>query len=385
MNPSNSINPYITRKKYMNKRLVKILNSKIFKGYRITKEAKNVILKKPRYIEDIYWESKTLDPFDDFYNIEYKRKNLSCLNKQDFSNMLQINRFSSKSTGKNDIIKKINVPIQKGESFRKRKYINLRKYLNNNNQDKYFYFSPNSQFLKKNSKEIIENKEKLYNTIFQNDNEKGLYNDIPIFAIEKIYKVYNNIDKKKYKYIKNKEERLEDLQFLYKLSHEKPKKKIDFRIKYNIKSANSSSIINNEILKKATMNDKSKSSKNLNKMNLSQSVFFSPNFSIVNSSLNISRIHKEFKRNYSSIARKKYFNEIGTQSKEPCLFYSASTGNLLINQKKIFNQEKKFKNEKKSYSFIYPNNRRIINDQVVKDKINFKKWRFNKLKNLMEI
>jgi hypothetical protein len=369
----------------MNKRLVKILNSKIFKGYRITKEAKNVILKKPRYIEDIYWESKTLDPFDDFYNIEYKRKNLSCLNKQDFSNMLQVNRFSSKSTGKNDIIKKINVPIQKGESFRKRKYINLRKYLNNNNQDKYFYFSPNSQFLKKNSKEIIENKEKLYNTIFQNDNEKGLYNDIPIFAIEKIYKVYNNIDKKKYKYIKNKEERLEDLQFLYKLSHEKPKKKIDFRIKYNIKSAKSSSIINNEILKKATMNDKSKSSKNLNKMNLSQSIFFSPNFSIVNSSLNISRIHKEFKRNYSSIERKKYFNEIGTQSKEPHLFYSASTGNLLINQKKFFNQEKKFKNEKKSYSFIYPNNRRIINDQVVKDKINFQKWRFNKLKNLMEI
>ena len=127
MNPSNSINPYITRKKYMNKRLVKILNSKIFKGYRITKEAKNVILKKPRYIEDIYWESKTLDPFDDFYNIEYKRKNLSCLNKQDFSNMLQINRFSSKSTGKNDIIKKINVPIQKGESFRKRKYMALTK------------------------------------------------------------------------------------------------------------------------------------------------------------------------------------------------------------------------------------------------------------------
>ena len=138
MKPSISLNSFISREKLLNKKLVRILNFKMFKGYRISKESKKVIMKKPKFIEDIYWESKTIDPFDDFYPIEYKRKNLSSLYSQDFSNMLKINNISRKSHNENELIQKLNAPTQKGENFRKRKAINLRK--RSISKDRYLYF-----------------------------------------------------------------------------------------------------------------------------------------------------------------------------------------------------------------------------------------------------
>ena len=370
MKPLKSINSYFKREKYINKKLVDILNHKMFKGYRILKESKKVIMKKPKYIEDIYWESKTIDPFDDYYTIEYKKKNLSSLFSQDFSNMLKINNISRNSHKKNNSIQKLNAPTQKGESLRKRRAIILRK--KSINKDRYFYFCSNSQFIKRNTSESKEKNEILYNSIFQDSNEKGLYNDIPIFTIEKIYRMgQRNVNKKRYKYIKDKEERVNDLQFLYKVSHEKPQKKIDFRNKYNIKSAKSS-IMKNDIIRNMSMNLKSNSAKIHNKLDYN-------NFTIVNSSSNI----KNLKR-YSQIAKKKSVNEIGTQSRDSQLFYTPSVGNLLINQSIFFSKEQKIKNKRKSNSYIYPTKKRIISNQKLLDHIDFRKWKFNILKNIME-
>ena len=375
MKPLKSINSYFKREKSINKKLVNILNHKMFKGYRISKESKKVIIKKPKYIEDIYWESKTVDPFDDYYTIEYKKKNLSSLYGQDFSNMLKINNISRNPHNENGSIQKLKVPTQKGESFRKRRVINLRK--KSINKDRYFYFCSNSQLIKRNTSENKEKNEILYNTIFQDSNEKGLYNDIPIFAIEKIYRIgHSNRNKRQYKYIKNKEERVNDLQFLYKVSHERPQKKIDFRNKYNIKSAKST-IMKNDIIRNMSMNLKANSAKIHNKLDYN-------NFSIVNSSFNIKNLKREFKKNYSQIAKKKTVNEIGTQSRDSQLFYTPSVGNLLINQSIFFSKENEIKNKRKSNSYIYHTNKRIISNQKLIDHIDFRKLKFNILKYIME-
>jgi hypothetical protein len=360
----------MNREKVINKRLVKILNFKMFKGYRISRQSKILSTNKPKYIRDNLWDNKTIDPFDDFYNIEYKRKNLSSLYTKDYSNMLQINNIPKKSSEKTKIIKKMNVQTQKGKSFQKNSQMNLEKEVEVPEQ--YFYFCSNSQYIKKNPKENKEKKDKLYNTIFQDRNEKGLYNDIPIFAIEKIYRIgHSNRNKRQYKYIKNKEERVNDLQFLYKVSHEKPPKKIDFRNKYNIKSAKSS-IMKNDIIRNMSMNFKANSAKFHNKLDFN-------NFSIVNSSSNI----KNLKR-YSQIVKKKSVNEIGTQSRDSQLFYTPSVGNLFINQSIFFSKEKEIKNKRKSNSYIFPTKNRIISNQKLIDHIDFRKWKFNILKSIME-
>ena len=143
MKPSLSINSYMNREKVINKRLVKILNFKMFKGYRISRQSKILSTNKPKYIRDNLWDNKTIDPFDDFYNIEYKRKNLSSLYTKDYSNMLQINNIPKKSSEKTKIIKKMNVQTQKGKSFQKNSQMNLEKEVEIPEQ--YFYFCSNSQ------------------------------------------------------------------------------------------------------------------------------------------------------------------------------------------------------------------------------------------------
>ena len=380
MKPSFSINSYMNREKVLNKRLVKILNFKMFKGYRISRKSQMFSANKPKYIDDNLWEEKTIDPFDDFYNIEYKRKNLSSLYSKDYSNMLQINNIPKKSFEKTKIIKKMNVQTQKGKSFQKTNQMSLEKEVEVPEQ--YFYFCSNSQYTKKNPKENKEKKYKLYNSIFQDRNEKGLYNDIPIFAIEKIYRLNNsNKNRNKFKYLKSREERVSDLQFLYKVSHEKPLQKRDFRIKYNIKSAKPN-ILENEMIRSLSCN----SVKNPRMLSKNCS-FIIKDYNNFNNSMNIRNINNELKKNFSFISKKnKSVNEMGTQKNDFYLPYSSSAEDLLINKSKLNNINKKNEQEKarKSISFLYPTNRRIINTQLLKQQQDFQKWKFNNLKNIME-
>ena len=382
MKPSLSINSYMNREKAINKRLVKILNFKMFKGYRISKNSKIFYANKSTRKSSIFWENKTIDPFDDFYNIEYKRKNLSSLYSKDFSNLLQINNIPKNSPEKTKIIQKMNVHTQKGKSFQKGKQMNIEKEAEIPEQ--YFYFCSNSQFSKRNLQENKEQKDKLYNTIFQDRNEKGLYNDIPIFAIEKIYRLNKtNKNRNKFKYLKSREERVSDLQFLYKLSHEKPIKKRDFRIKYNIRNVKPN-ILENEMIRNLSYNSVKNNPKFISSKNTS---FVIKDYNNFNNSMNIRNINEELRRNNSFISKKnKSVNEMGTQKKDFHLRYSASTEDFFINKSNIIslNKQNEKENMRKSYSSLYPTNRRIISTQLLKQQQDFQKWKFNNLKNIME-
>ena len=382
MERTDSINSYFIKEKISNKKLVNILNHKMFKGYRISKESKKVFVEKPKYVSDNCWERKTFDPFDDYYSIDYKNKNLSSLNHQDFSNLLLINNLSRKSMDEYGSIRKVSVHTQKGGSFRKKRIINLIK--KPINKERYFYFCPDSQLITKNSSENKEKKDILYNTIFQDNNEKKLYNDIPIFAIDKLHKMSNDItsDSEKLKYIKNKEERQNDLQFLYKLSHNK-QKKIEFKNRYNATTVKTN-IIKSPLRQKKFNSFNVNSFKNGNKNKLNKNIHLNNNWVIVNNSFSINSIKKEFIKKYSLISKKRIFNEMGTQNKESKLIYSSSAGNLSIKKTKLFKIKKASNLKKKSNSFYYPIKQRIMSDKILKDQMDFKRWRFNKLRSMME-
>ena len=380
MERTDSINSYFIKEKISNKKLVNILNHKMFKGYRISKESKKVFVEKPKYVSDNCWERKTFDPFDDYYSIDYKNKNLSSLNHQDFSNLLLINNLSRKS--QDETVKKVSVHTQKGGNFRKKRIINLIK--KPINKERYFYFCPDSQLITKNSSANKEKKDILYNTIFQDNNEKKLYNDIPIFAIDKLHKMSNDItsDREKLKYIKNKEERQNDLQFLYKLSHNK-QKKIEFKNRYNATTAKTN-IIKSPLRQNKFNSLNVNSFKNGNKNKLNKNIHQNNNWVIVNNSFSINSIKKEFIKKYSLISKKRIFNEMGSQNKESKLIYSSSAGNLSIKKTKLFRIKKASNLKKKSNSFYYPIKQRIMSDKILKDQMDFKRWRFNKLRSMME-
>ena len=76
-----------------NKKLVKILNHKMFKGYRDIKASKWFFNHKPKYISPSAWEDKIFDPFDDLYNLNYKMNVLKPLKTPNFDNILSIKHY----------------------------------------------------------------------------------------------------------------------------------------------------------------------------------------------------------------------------------------------------------------------------------------------------
>ena len=75
---------------------------------------------------------------------------------------------------------------------------------------------------------------------------------------------------------------------------------------------------------------------------------------------------------------------MGTQNKESKLIYSSSAGNLSIKKTKLFKIKKASNLKKKSNSFYYPIKQRIMSDKILKDQMDFKRWKFNKLRSMME-
>ena len=102
--------------------------------------------------------------------------------------------------------------------------------------------------------------------------------------------------------------------------------------------------------------------------------------------MNIRNINEELRRNNSFISKKnKSVNEMGTQKKDFHLRYSASSEDFFINKSNIISIKKQNgkENLRKSYSSLYPTNRRIISTQLLKQQQDFQKWKFNNLKNMM--
>ena len=388
--------PSLKRVKSKNKKLVRILNHKMFKGYREIKESKDFNFKKPKYIDSIFWENRILDPFDDNYNLEYKRKNLSSIYNKDFTDMIQINNYSKKKQNdlKNSKYQRKSDNHKTRNNFRKKQNTNL--YLKKSPyNDKYFYFSSNSLLIKNDLDKNEQQKNILFKTIFADKNEKGLYNDIPIFAIEKIYKINYN-KKKKYIYLPSKEERMRDLQFLYKVSHKLPIKKIDFRNKYNIKSVTQRKKINKNMEKSPTLTclphkiQSAKPYKNRPTLKRNNSDIFMTNIISENenkknknniNNKNIENKDIDFK-SFHKIIVKRAQSSSAYKSRNMKLIKNFSAGILNVN--KNFRINKNSSKEIKSEFNFFPSIDRFVNDQIFLNYINYKKSKFQKLKQLIE-
>ena len=386
--------PYLKKVKSNNERLVRILNHKMFKGYREIKNSKECFLQKPKYIKNDFWENRIIDPFDDNYNLEYKRKNLSSIYNQDLSNMIQISNYPNrKGLNENNSSKNIKFKKKSNNNFRKKQNINLN-FKKRSYNDKYFYFNSNSLLIRNDiDKTNSQNKDKLYKTIFAKENEKGLYNDIPIFAIEKIHKIRDN-KKKKYIYLPSKEERTRDLQFLYKVSHKLPIKKVDFRNKYNIKSAKQRKK-NDKIMQSAILTSlpqKIQSVKPIkNKLTLKRnnSDVFMTNIKNSNYSNKTKNIRNKFFDN-DDLENKEFHNNILKRAQSSSAYKSRNirviknfSEGIFINSKDLF-QNKGDKDKINVKANYFPSIDRFVNDQIVLNYINYKKKQFENLKNLIE-
>ena len=162
-------------------------------------------------------------------------------------------------------------------------------------------------------------------------------------------------------------------------------KKIDFKNRYNNITNLKSNIVKNRIIKTKLGNSRVNSSKISNRVKNIEIIHPITDLAFFNNSLGMNTINKEYKNENSIIQNKKLFNEIGTQSKESHLFYSSSVGNLSIKKTKLFKEKKVAKVKKKSNSFIYPIKQRIMSDKILRDQLEIKRMRFNKLRNMMEI
>ena len=386
--------PYLKKVKSNNERLVRILNHKMFKGYREIKNSKECFLQKPKYIKNDFWENRIIDPFDDNYNLEYKRKNLSIIYNQDLSNMIQISNYPNrKGLNENNSSKNIKFKKKSNNNFRKKRGVDLN-FKKRSYNDKYFYFNSNSLLIRNDiDKTNPQNKDKLYKTIFAKENEKGLYNDIPIFAIEKIHKIRDN-KKKKYIYLPSKEERTRDLQFLYKVSHKLPIKKVDFRNKYNIKSAKQRKK-NDKIMQSAILTSlpqKIQSVKPIkNKLTLKRnnSDVFMTNIKNSNYSNKTKNIRNKFFDN-DDLENKEFHNNILKRAQSSSAYKSRNirviknfSEGIFINSKDLF-QNKGDKDKINVKANYFPSIDRFVNDQIVLNYINYKKKQFENLKNLIE-
>ena len=249
-----------------NKKLVTILNHKMFKGYRDIKASKWFFNQKPKYISQLAWEDKIFDPFDDLYNLNYKMNVLYPLKNPSFNNIMFIKNYppKEKKIAKQELKNnnRAKTTINSFSSSDK----NLSTIDSRNNKKKFydkknnFYLTSMSIYQTDNFYHDI-NPSKVYKQIFEND--KVIYNDIPILSLDKIQK-YNNKTKlkkntkntKKAKNSKNKNQikyvnntkneiiqtnnikddiynGLTEKQFLYKISHNKSNKSIDDKININ--------------------------------------------------------------------------------------------------------------------------------------------------------
>ena len=239
--------------KIKNKKLVKILNHKMFKGYRDIKSSKLFYKKNINFDKNtlgcLEWEKKVYDYFDDLYNLSYKLNVLSKLKTPSFNNIISIKHF--RNPNKNTIESKQTLPTESRikqtkssinsnlttmNSLAKRSKIQF----NSNNN---FYLTSMSVYHTDNFF-FFFNPEKVYKEIFDVDNV--YYNDIPILSLDKINKYNNPKKKKKSKYITSDDDIINTnnihdniyngltvRQFLYKISHNKSNKNIQEKIKIN--------------------------------------------------------------------------------------------------------------------------------------------------------
>ena len=239
--------------KIKNKKLVKILNHKMFKGYRDIKSSKLFYKKNINFDKNtlgcLEWEKKVYDYFDDLYNLSYKLNVLSKLKTPSFNNIISIKHF--RNPNKNTIESKQTLPTESRIKQTKSSIHSNLTTMNSlakrskiqSNSNNNFYLTSMSVYHTDNFYHKY-NPEKVYKEIFDVDNV--YYNDIPILSLDKINKYNNPKKKKKSKYITSDDDIINTnnihdniyngltvRQFLYKISHNKSNKNIQEKIKIN--------------------------------------------------------------------------------------------------------------------------------------------------------
>ena len=239
--------------KIKNKKLVKILNHKMFKGFRDIKSSKLFYKKNINFDKNtlgcLEWEKKVYDYFDDFYNLSYKLNVLSKLKTPSFNNIISIKHF--RNPNKNTIESKQTLPTESRIKQTKSSINSNLTTMNSlakrskiqSNSNNNFYLTSMSVYHTDNFYHKY-NPEKVYKEIFDVDNV--YYNDIPLLSLDKINKYNNPKKKKKSKYITSDDDIINTnnihdniyngltvRQFLYKISHNKSNKNIQEKIKIN--------------------------------------------------------------------------------------------------------------------------------------------------------
>ena len=239
--------------KIKNKKLVKILNHKMFKGYRDIKSSKLFYKKNINFDKNtlgcLEWEKKVYDYFDDLYNSSYKLNVLSKLKTPSFNNIISIKHF--RNPNKNTIESKQTLPTESRIKQTKSSINSNLTTMNSlakrskiqSNSNNNFYLTSMSVYHTDNFYHKY-NPEKVYKEIFDVDNV--YYNDIPLLSLDKINKYNNPKKKKKSKYITSDDDIINTnnihdniyngltvRQFLYKISHNKSNKNIQEKIKIN--------------------------------------------------------------------------------------------------------------------------------------------------------
>ena len=412
-------NESLTNAQINNKKLVNVLKHKIFRGFLEIKNSKTFYRKRPKCVKIIDFEEQNLEPFDDNYNLQYKRSYLSKLNQQIINNPFIIHNFSP--------TKILN------ENIENQKLLNNEKMSQTLNQNNKNFFMTNTKVPKKKkdyqyNKIISDRNRVIFKEMFKDENEAKIYSNIPFLYVERAIQIPENPNEKLIM-SEGKEfdeyDGLTENQFIYKISHKSYQPNPDLNsfktnkgvkrgfVSRELKSAvnrnknyfniysnsykqldnisdkniiennlvNNSLIIKGErclsgILKNKTRNLSSLSQNNINKgesfnKNNNKNEFF--NKSMTNKS-NINSNIKNNQLNNNSI-KKHNFNSFHSE-----LSYAIpNNGKLKKNLKKLNKN-----NIRLNKYHTLDKELRIITNQSIIDEKQYKKYKFNLLKGLMQ-
>ena len=412
-------NESLTNAQINNKKLVNVLKHKIFRGFLEIKNSKTFYRKRPKCVKIIDFEEQNLEPFDDNYNLQYKRSYLSKLNQQIINNPFIIHNFSP--------TKILN------ENIENQKLLNNEKMSQTLNQNNKNFFMTNTKVTKKKkdyqyNKIISDRNRVIFKEMFKDENEAKIYSNIPFLYVERAIQIPENPHEKLIMSEGKEYDEFDGLtenQFIYKISHKSYQPNPDLNsfktnkgvkrgfVSRELKSAvnrnknyfniysnsykqldnisdkniiennlvNNSLIIKGErclsgILKNKTRNLSSLSQNNINKgesfnKNNNKNEFF--NKSMTNKS-NINSNIKNNQLNNNSI-KKHNFNSFHSE-----LSYAIpNNGKLKKNLKKLNKN-----NIRLNKYHTLDKELRIITNQSIIDEKQYKKYKFNLLKGLMQ-
>ena len=412
-------NESLTNAQINNKKLVNVLKHKIFRGFLEIKNSKTFYRKRPKCVKIIDFEEQNLEPFDDNYNLQYKRSYLSKLNQQIINNPFIIHNFSP--------TKILN------ENIENQKLLNNEKMSQTLNQTNKNFFMTNTKVPKKKkdyqyNKIISDRNRVIFKEMFKDENEAKIYSNIPFLYVERAIQIPENPHEKLIMSEGKEYDEFDGLtenQFIYKISHKSYQPNPDLNsfktnkgvkrgfVSRELKSAvnrnknyfniysnsykqldnisdkniiennlvNNSLIIKGErclsgILKNKTRNLSSLSQNNINKgesfnKNNNKNEFF--NKSMTNKS-NINSNIKNNQLNNNSI-KKHNFNSFHSE-----LSYAIpNNGKLKKNLKKLNKN-----NIRLNKYHTLDKELRIITNQSIIDEKQYKKYKFNLLKGLMQ-